>query len=300
MARRTRSNAHYVRSVLRQVWAHPSNRGRRGRALAGAVAWQAAKRLRPEPREVPFFGWRLRCHPASGSASNVIYFTELYDPEEMTFMRRYLRPGDRFVDVGANIGTYSLLARRLVGPGGQVVAFEPDPGSAARLRENLGLNGITNVEVHEAAVGERPGTAQFLVDFDVSNRIVADGEPTMATRPVDVAALDPVLGDRPVAMAKLDVEGHEVAALRGAADRLARADPPVWQVEVLDHQLARAGTSREELLGILDAAGFRLADFDPARGLRFLGPDERPRGNVWAVHGDAEDAVRDRLAGRAP
>jgi FkbM family methyltransferase len=295
MAQRTHSNLYYVRSILSQTWRHPSNRHRRVRAVLGALGWQVHKRLGRGPRDVDFFGWTLRCHPDSNSASNVIYFTPLYDVDEMGFMQAYLRPGDGFVDVGANIGTYSLLARRLVGADGLVVAFEPHPVAARRCAENLELNRLTNIELHDAAVAAAAGTAEFLDDFDVSNRIRSASDGEVATRTVRLETLDDALGDRRMALGKLDVEGHETAALHGAAERLRRADPPVWQIEIFDHQLARAGTTREELVALLSEHGFELATYSPDQGLRFLERDERPVSNVWAVHRDARDEVRRRL-----
>ena len=298
MARRKHSAWHYAKSITAQVWRHPSNRGRRIRALAGAVAWQARKRLSASPRDVPFFGWKLRCYPDSNSASNVIYFTERYDPDELGFLAAFLRPGDGFVDVGANIGTYSLLAARLVGASGRIDAFEPDPVAAGRLRENLDINRIESVTVHELAIAEREGCVDFLVGQDVSNRIrtaVDEGRPS---RLVAVRRLDEVLAGRSCVMAKLDVEGRETAALRGAPERLRRADPPVWQLEVIDHLLDKAGSSRGELLGLLTAAGFRLARFraeDCALQLVGLGAAGE---NVWAIHETALAMVQSRIAER--
>jgi len=299
VAQRTHSNFHYVRSIVVQTWNHPSNRHRRLRALAAAVGWQVHKRLGRGPRDVDFFGWTLRCHPDSNSASNVIYFTEDYDVDEMGFMRAYLRPGDGFADVGANIGTYSLLARRLVGTDGAVVAFEPDPVAASRFRENLELNDITNVELHEAAVADAPGTAEFLVDYDVSNRIRSDSDGAVPTRTVQLGSRDSVLGEREMVLGKLDVEGHETAAMSGATGRLRRADPPVWQIEIFDHQLARAGTTRGDLIALLAEHGFDLATFDTRAGLRYLAEDERPISNVWAIHRDARVSVAQRLDSRS-
>ncbi len=297
MAQRTHSTIHYVRSVIAQTWRHPSNEGRRGRAVARAVGWQLRKRVRPTPMEVDFFGWRLRCHPDSNSASNVVYFTPLYDVDEMDFMIRYLRPGDGFVDVGANIGTYSMLARRLVGPTGHVVAYEPDPVATRRFRENIELNRIENVRLHEAAVADAAGTVEFLEDYDVSNRIHSeqDGD-AVATRTVEVVTLDETLHGHTAALGKLDVEGYETAALRGASGRLADADPPVWQVEIFDRQLARAGTTRSELLDVLERADFELMTYTRAGGLRPVDPGARPVSNVWAVHRAARETIERRLS----
>jgi hypothetical protein len=72
----------------------------------------------------------------------------------------------------------------------------------------------------------------------------------------------------------------------------------VWQIELLDNQLARAGTSREEVVGLLGDAGYELATFTVDAGLRPLDPGVRPQGNVWAVHRSALGAVEERLAER--
>lgn len=295
MAQLTHSHLHYVRSILGQVWRHPANRHRRIRAVAGAIRWQVQKRLSGRARDVDFFGWKLRCHPDSNSASNVVYFTARYDPDEMGFMQAYLRPADGFVDVGANIGTYSLLARRLVGADGLVVAFEPHHVAAARCRENIELNKLDNVEVHEAAVAESAGAVEFLDDFDVSNRIRSESDRDVRVREVRTESLDEALDGRPMAMGKLDVEGHEVAALRGALERLRTADPPVWQVEILDHQLARAGVTRQELVTLFVEHGFGLFTYRDGGELTRLDRSARPTGNLWAVHLDGYESVVERL-----
>ena len=70
---------------------------------------------------------KIRCYPNSSSASKIIYFSAFPDFYEMGFMKDYLRPGDNFIDGGANIGLYTILAASLVGNNGKVVAFEPSP-----------------------------------------------------------------------------------------------------------------------------------------------------------------------------
>lgn len=256
MASRKFPASHYVRTIVRDVVAHPANRRHRARALARAVRWQLHKRVGGGPVDVPFEGYVLRCYPDSASASNVVYFTARYDWDEMAFLERYLRRGDRFVDVGANIGTYSLLARRLVGPEGQVVAIEPLPLAAARLRENLERNGLVDVEVHQVAVDDHEGTAGFL-DFDVSSALdhVADHRGRTPFE-VTVRRLDDLVGQREVAAAKLDVEGAEHRALLGAEAMLASHSPPVWLVEVMDWQLPKFGSSTAELTALFADHGF--------------------------------------------
>jgi FkbM family methyltransferase len=209
-------------SLIRQVWSHPANRHHRGRALARAVGWQLHKRVIRRPREITVYsGMKIRCYPKSNSASNLFYFGQYYEYDEMRLLARYLRPGDGFIDGGANIGTYSLLAAGIVGPGGRIDAFEPDPESARRFRENATLNGLAWVELHEAALTERSGTVSFLTGGDVTNRIRPRSAMETGQIEVTCVSLDmAVPPDARYAMAKLDLEGAEVAALRGAEHHL--------------------------------------------------------------------------------
>jgi FkbM family methyltransferase len=282
---------------MRQVWNHPSNRDHRLRSLGRAVGWQVSKRLSARPRDVGFYGFTLRCHPDSNSGSNVIYFTERFDPDEMAVVESLLDEGDGFVDVGANIGTYALMARRFVGPSGHVVAFEPDPVAARRLRENVELNGLSNIVVHQAAVTGEPGWVEMLVGYDVSNSIAPASEPHQSTRTAEAVTLDEALSSHHFAVGKLDVEGFEVDVLRGATSRLAAADPPVWIIEIMEWQLAKAGSSSAELVRLLDEHGFELFGIDGAAGL--IAADRNDHGfNFLAIANGHVDRVRQRLLSR--
>ncbi len=110
----------------------------------------------------------MRTRPAN-SASNVVHFGDYFDFDELSFFAAFLRLVDTLVDVGANIGTYGLAGANFVGPGGMVVAFEPQPVAADRLRENVRIDHLEAViEVHECAASDVDGLAQLLDDVDVS------------------------------------------------------------------------------------------------------------------------------------
>lgn len=285
---------------MRDVWAHPNNRSHRGRAVARALGWQLRKRALRRPVERSYLGTlRLRIHPDSGSGSNLVYFGDRYDRDEMAFVERYLRPGDGFIDAGANIGTYSLLASTRVGAKGCVDAFEPVPRLAAMLRENVALNGLGDVvHVHEVALSDRNGTAEF-IDLDVSSSFAVAGKDWSARSfTVDVRRLDDAVpAGRRYALGKLDVEGAEHAAFVGMADHLAERNPPVWLVELLSNQLDRLGASSEALRALLDEAGYELWAYDADAGrLDRIGAAADVVGNVLAITRDALPEVRERLA----
>ncbi len=296
---RKRSNLELTRRVLHDVWAHPNNRPARGRAVARALGWQVRKRALRRPIERSYLGTlRLRIHPDSGSGSNVVYFGDRYDRDEMAFVERYLRPGDGFIDAGANIGTYSLLASTCVGPLGHVDAFEPVPRLAAMLRENVALNHLGDVvHVHEVALSDRDGTAEF-IDLDVSSSFAVAGRDYSA-RSFEVCVQrldDAVPPDRRYALGKLDVEGAEHAAFVGMATHLAERNPPVWLVELLPNQLDRLGASSDQLATLLDEAGYELATYDADEGRLELVAADDVAGNVLAIARDALSMVRERLA----
>lgn len=261
--RRKHGHLTYVRRILRQVWAHPSNRKRRWRALVETMAWQIRKRLFHAPMDMTVFGGlSLRCYPDSSSASGMIYASGLPEYHEMRFAQRFLRPGDGFIDGGANIGIYTLLAASRIGPTGRIDAFEPSPRSFQRLQENVDLNALEQVYIHAAALDQASGIAHFLADWDVSNRLVLENDDRPGTIDVDCVRLDDVLPDRAYAMAKLDLEGAELRALRGAIQHLREANPPVWQVELTESQLAKQDASLLELKEFLEDSGFTLEAYD--------------------------------------
>lgn len=132
------------------------------------------------------------------------------DSPELAWIRRALRPGDVVADVGANNGFTGILFARAVGPSGKVVGFEPSPANLEAARENIRLNGIPNFELVAAAVGAAPGKVSF--DPGFGNGAVMAGGPIE----VPVTTLDEHFGARRVDLLKLDIEGYELQALRGA------------------------------------------------------------------------------------
>jgi len=169
-----------------------------------------------------------------------------------------LRPGHTFFDVGANVGFFSLIATRCVGPSGRVIAFEAVPAVAGELRANLARNAVVGVEVRVEAVGAAPGRAELRVTRHPGGATIA--AEAAATDVVDVldtpvVSLDDLVrqGLLPVPdVVKIDVEGHEEAVLDGMHELIVTTLPAL--VVELDGptQLeleARAGTVGSQLRG---------------------------------------------------
>jgi FkbM family methyltransferase len=149
-----------------------------------------------------------------------------YEYEKQKLISREVRPGSVFWDVGANVGFYSLLASKLVGSG-KVFAFEPVPRNLAYLREHLALNSIANVEVLTVAVSDRNGAFSFEIEeTGFMGRLSDEGGITVRT-----ATLDSLVDDgtvQPPDYVKMDIEGAEVLALRGAARSFQRFHPVLF------------------------------------------------------------------------
>src|SRR5579862_6267459 len=157
---------------------------------------------------------------------------------------RYLVPGSCFYDVGAHIGFYSLIAARLVGTAGQVIAFEPDPDNAKSVAENADRNGFRRVSVVCAAVSESDGVVRFRRSGQdgpsrMSGMIVREGLPQ--TPGADILSCPTVMLDsfclsrQPPTVIKIDVEGAELQVLAGARALLERQKPIVI-IEVHDQK----------------------------------------------------------------
>ena len=289
-----------IATIAELIWNHPANKGRRLRALGYSTAWQLYKRTVGRPVDIRAFGdLKFRCYPDSHEASRLIYFSGLPDPAEMIFLKRYLRPGDRAIDAGANVGLYTLYIASLVGPDGHVLAFEPDQVSAGRLRENVAINCLDNVTVRVAAVSDFAGTADFTTGVDTANCFSDLKEFGEERQRVEVVTLDSEVREH-CAVCKMDVEGAEPAALRGAERLLAEANPPVWLMELTDRTLKRSGSSVGALRHWLLERGYRLWEYDAdANAMGEWEP--RPRragfvGDAIAIADSELENVRKRLA----
>lgn len=163
--------------------------------------------------------------PASGGKLLRI-FGGTYEPEQTRLFGEQLRPGATLLDVGAHVGYYTLLAARLVGSGGRVYAFEPNPRNCEFLRRHVAANGCANVRVEEAAVADTNGVARF--DFGTGSgtgHLAESGAVEVRTLRLDDFCHDHDV--KPDAI-KIDVEGAELDVLRGAEQAIVAHGPTIF------------------------------------------------------------------------
>lgn len=178
------------------------------------------------------------------------------------------------------------------------IAFEPDPIAAARFRENIALNAFENIDVHDVALSDSSGLVRFSEEWDVSNRMLSPGERGVRTAQVDAVRLDDVLSPEiAYAMAKLDLEGAELAALHGAKEYLITGNPPVWQLEATEYQLKKLGPTRPEVTSFLPEWGYTFAVYDARAGrLTFLDEVTPAFHDFFAIHSAAREMVLQRIS----
>lgn len=183
-----------------------------------------------------------------------------YERHEFALVRKLLKPGQVFVDVGAHIGYYTTLAAELVGPTGRVYAFEPNPLNAKLLRKNTAKFGDV-VRIVRAAASDHVGSGRLYLNHGNSGDHRLYECPGRKSIEVDVVTLDSVLDGVNVDFIKIDAQGVEPEILRGAEQTLMRSENMSGIVEYLPKRLVRRGVKRGQLLRQLHQMGFEIYTF---------------------------------------
>ncbi len=242
-------------------------------------------RFGPEDvRHVGVGGVTLALDAADPSVSGVIVASGEYEPEITRFLASYLEPGMTMVDAGANVGYHTMLAAQLVGAEGRVVAIEPYSENCRLLLISATLNRADNVTLLPVALDERRGWAHLSPHLGSNASFVADGADELARgygSVVPTFPLDELVGG-PVHLVKVDIEGAEMRAMRGAAALIASQRPVVIS-EVSDEMLWRVSGCRvADYLGWFEARGYRVAVFEPGAAEPVLVEDVEAFVARWA------------------
>ena len=197
-----------------------------------------------------------------------IYFFGVWEPEITHYIENALAPGDTFVDVGANVGCFSLLAATIVGNNGAVSAIEASPSIFAVLSRNVANSGLSNITLHNKAASDTPSRLPIFLG-PVHNRgatttltSVAERKGQSLEAEVQADTLAAIVGEATLLNARLikvDIEGAEYALIASLAELLPRFSPKTeWLIEVSPEAISEQGKSTSAVLAILRSAGYQL------------------------------------------
>jgi len=247
--------------LIRYVWTHPLNaRGGRLAALARVLRWQFASRLMPGPIALPYVGdtYLFAARGMTGATGN--WYCGLHEAPEMAFVLHLLRPDECFLDIGANVGSFTILAAGAARA--RVIAVEPIPSTFAVLQRNVVLNSLGGrVSQRRLGLSDTHGRLRFTSELDTVNHVVSDGEDVPSVD-VSVTRMDDLVGQEVPSLIKIDVEGHELAVLRGAHRTLADLRLLAVIMET-NGSGARYGVSDEALHAEMRSHGFAPYGYDP-------------------------------------
>jgi FkbM family methyltransferase len=286
--------ARKVYYTLKSIGEHPLNRRAKTRAITRFIVSQIAVRLVPGDIGVPFPNeTKLLIHPLMKGAAHFIS-PGLCEFDEMCFVVHYLRAGDLFADVGANVGAYMLLASGVAGA--TTVAFEPSPSTFRYLKDNVKLNTLTEkVALKNAAVGRQEGRLRLTENLGTEN-YVCPNDASISAIEVAVTTLDSAFSNAPPLLIKVDVEGFETDVFAGATRILTEPGLHAMIVERAGNAV-RYGYDESKLHERIRSAGFTPCGYSAMnRQLSKIGPESQ--GNIIYVR-NFEDAQK-RLRMAAP
>lgn len=197
----------------------------------------------------------------SRSMGSAIYWTGYHEFREFLFLHRFLRPDMVFIDVGANQGEYSLFAAKRLTKG-RVVAFEPLPSIRSRFEENIRLNKFSNIKIIAAGLSDKKGTLEIhevedehegLATFFLGDR------KSKKSFEVPLVKLDEIADGTEfsrIDFIKIDIEGGELNALRGAQNTIRRFKPAIM-LEINEETYLAAGYRTQDILDILGSSGYQ-------------------------------------------
>lgn len=191
-------------------------------------------------------------------SNRIDYFLGRYHDLGLTeVVRGTLRPGDTFVDIGANEGVLSLLAARLVSPGGKVISFEPNSGPRSVLEKHVAANRLA-VDIRPIGLSDEPATLTLFVPAINTGEGTFGDAPYAEGKRIDcrVGVADEELAGEMPTLIKIDVEGFEHRVIAGLRGTLERARPHIL-IEMVDSHLRRAGSSLTELRAMLEGMGYK-------------------------------------------
>ncbi len=213
-------------------------------------------------------GLTLHVNPDDRVITAAVIQAGYYEPLLTKLLLENVRAGDTVIDIGANIGYYTVLAAKKVGPRGRVIAFEPEPQAFSFLKRNAEVNRFTNIVAEQKAVSNASGIVKlYIARENLGDHRIFPSEPGRQAIEVQAVALDDYLPDGdPVHFIKIDTQGAEGLIFEGMQRTLRRHKNVRVALEFWPYGLEMAGSSGARLLNQIHALGFSMQDVNEGEG----------------------------------
>jgi FkbM family methyltransferase len=247
-------------NTLSIILFHPLNRARKFHAFLKFFQWQLSTRILRAPVLISWVddAKMIVSNGETGLTGNI--YCGLLEFEEMAFLLSALRQSDLFIDVGANIGAYTILASKVIGA--ETIAFEPIPTTFIKLRQQLVVNQIQNkVDLRNFGVGANCEKLHFTTHQDTVNKVSLDKNISNSIL-VDVVTLDTQINTNKCIMLKIDIEGFEYAALQGASNLLKNPALEVIIIE-MNNSGVNFGHTNNDIHNLISEFGFFPYEYNP-------------------------------------
>lgn len=201
-----------LESTIKFIINHPLNRKNKGKALYKFIKWQVSARLNSNPIVCPYAekSKLIMWKGLVGATGNL--YCGLLEFEDMAFVLHFLREDDLFIDIGANIGSYTVLGASEIGA--ETISIEPVPQTFKTLKANIALNNVeNNTKALNIGLGSKKGRLKFTSSLDAINHVATEQETD--TIDVQVETFDDIISIAKPTLIKIDVEGFETEVLKG-------------------------------------------------------------------------------------
>ena len=261
----------------------PYNKKHVGFALYRFFQWKFIRFFKPKEVRLNIWGDRQVLLYPDSIQSMWFMYNYWVDWEEFNLIKDIIRQDDILLDIGANIGFYTLWMSRFIGKG-SVHSFEPDEKNFQRLDRNINLNGLGSViKANKTAVSEKTGTLFLTQDRDTMNHLTY--EKTTGAVSISTITLDEYCqanNINRIKYLKIDIEGFEMTAFKGGEQLLRNGAIGIIQLEI-NNALNNSGITEEQLVSYLAGFGYQLATYDiPAKKIKRIGLS-RQRENYFAI-----------------
>lgn len=249
-------------AVLKFICFHPLNQNNKIKSILRFLKWQINTKLNPYPVIYPYTEkTKLILQKGMAGATGNLY-CGLHEYEDMAFLLHFLRQEDVFADIGANIGSYTILASGHIGA--KSFSFEPVPSTFFHLKNNVLINNLLDkVSAFNVGLGSEQGNIEFTSSLDTVNHVAIKGEPDTIKVPIET--FDNVFENQKLPiLLKIDVEGFETEVIKGASKALAQNDLKAIIIE-LNGSGARYNYDEKEIHNTFLNLNFKPYQYDPLK-----------------------------------